>query len=138
MSEELEALNNLTQLAFYYAEDNGCLENAKKYKDIIGKELKRKQDLEQMLHKMNVKHGYEEYLKISKALEIIKVLFNGRTKLYERNDGIEITIDKNGKYKKVPISLHILEFYVGDLHYEFHLHKEEFDLLKEVLVDDNI
>lgn len=38
----------------------------------VAKELKRKQDLEQMLHKMNVKHGYEEYLKISKALEIIK------------------------------------------------------------------
>ena len=36
------------------------------------KELERKQDLEKMLHKMNVKHGYEEYLKISKALEIIK------------------------------------------------------------------
>lgn len=69
-----------------------------------------------------------------KALEIIKVLFKGRAKLYTRDDGIEKTIDKNGNYKKAPIGLYILEFWVGDNHYEFHLHREEYDLLKEVLV----
>lgn len=73
-------------------------------------------------------------IKLCKALDIIKVLFNGRAKLYERNDGIEQVVDKNGNYNKAGISVHILEFWVGDLHYEFHLHKEEYDLLKEVLL----
>lgn len=76
---------------------------------------------------------YERTYKEHKALEIIKVLFKGRAKLYTRDDGIEKTIDKNGNYKKAPIGLYILEFWVGDNHYEFHLHREEYDLLKEVL-----
>ena len=69
-----------------------------------------------------------------KALEIIKVLFNGRAKLYERNGGIQQVIDGNGNYNKATISVYILEFYVGNLHYKFHLHKDEYDLLKEVLL----
>ena len=92
----------------------------------VAKELKRKQDLEQMLHKMNVKHGYEEYLKISKALEIIK----------EKKVNI-------GSFLKCCSNLDYEEYvrqwgnWSKDILYNLSkelLTKEEFDLLKEELL----
>lgn len=90
--------------------------------------------------------GYERMLKVFgmkelanterklKALEIIKVLFKGRARLYERNDGVEQIIDKNGNYHKANCVVYILGFHVEGQHCEFHLHREEYDLLKEVLL----
>ena len=104
------------------------------------KKLKRLEELERAfvsLSKDDEKAKKLLSLEIEKnrALEIIKVLFQGRARLYERNDGIEQTIDKNGNYHKCNCVVYILEFYSGRIHYEFHLHKDEFDLLKEVFYD---
>ena len=93
---------------------NKCLEN-------IEIELKRKQNLEQMLHKMNVKHGYKEYLKINKALEIIKekkVNVRAFLKCCHREDGLLI-------YNNQCDNKSVME--------SKELTQEEFDLLKEVL-----
>lgn len=79
-------------------------------------------------------HDLNTIKKELKALEIVKVLFQGRARLYERNDGIEQTIDKNGNYHKCNCVIYILDFHSGMIHYEFHLHKDEYDLLKEVLI----
>ena len=70
------------------------------------------------------------------ALEIIKVLFQGRCKLYERTTYIETCNEQGCHTKRIATTLYVLEFHNYDLHYEFHLHKEEYDLLKEVLLWD--
>lgn len=70
-----------------------------------------------------------------KALkDIVRTLFKGRCKLYERTEYIE-TCDEEGCHnEKVATTSYILEFYNNNLHYEFHLQKDEFDKLKEVLL----
>ena len=83
--------------------------------DGIETELKRKQDLEQMLHKMNVKHGYKEYLEISKALEIIK------------EKGIDI-LEFKATRKAKTYNENTKGTYVKDYT------DEEYDLLKKVLL----
>ena len=87
----------------------------RKNKDIIEKELK-------------------EGEKNKKALEIVKVLFQGRCKLYERTEYIETCNEEGCHAEKIATTSYILEFHNYDLHYEFHLHKDEFNLLKEVLL----
>lgn len=65
---------------------------------------------------------------------IIRTLFKGRCKLYERTEYIE-TADREGSHSnKIATTSYILEFRNYDLHYEFHLQKDEFDKLKEVLL----
>lgn len=99
--------------------------------------LKELQDAFNALSKENEKlwklvfKNHEEY----KALiDIIRTLFKDRCKLYERTAYIE-TCNKEGCHaKKVATTSYILEFHNNDLHYEFHLHKDEFDRLKEVLL----
>ncbi len=77
---------------------------------------------------------YDIIEKELKALEIIKVLFQGRCKLYERTEYIETCNEEGCHAKKIATTSYILEFYNYDLHYEFRLHKEEYNLLKEVLL----
>lgn len=85
--------------------------------------------LRKSLREWVLKNAFPKELK---ALEIIKVLFNGRAKLYERNDAVQQIVDENGNYNKAITSVYILEFYIDDLHYEFHLHKDEYDALRKV------
>lgn len=74
------------------------------------------------------------YLRNRKALEIIKVLFQGRYKLYEQTEYTETCNEEGCHAEKIATTAYILEFHNYDLHYEFHLHKEEYDLLKEELL----
>lgn len=67
-------------------------------------------------------------------IEIIKTLFQGRCKLYERIEYSETCNEEGSHAKKIATTSYILEFHNNDLHYEFHLHKDEFDRLKEVLL----
>ena len=148
MSKELEALENIKEhLPTIYPElygfDNvsGCFGPTKECQNelnIIETALKNlwlyKEDYERVMKEKNsLLKEYAKNQKKLKALEIIKVLFKDRARLYTRNDGIEQTIDKNGNYHKTNCVVYILDFYVGSVHYEFHLDKEEYDLLKEVL-----
>lgn len=66
--------------------------------------------------------------------DIIRTLFKGRCKLYERTEYTETCNDKGCHAEKVATASYILEFRNYDLHYEFHLQKDEFDKLKEVLL----
>lgn len=81
--------------------------------------------------KKRIKELEDEY----KALiDIIRALFKGRCKLYERTEYTETCNDEGYHAEKVATTSYILEFYNNDLHYEFHLQKDEFDKLKEVLL----
>lgn len=80
------------------------------------------------------KECLNEIKKKEKALEIVKVLFQGRCKLYERTGYIETCNEEGCHTNKIAITAYILEFHNYDLHYEFHLLKDEYDLIKEVLL----
>ena len=103
----------------------------------IEKTFERLHDLQQMLYKMNVKHGYKEYLKIIKALDTIKeknidfktlkeaFIFDGTNKeqceMYNLNQWSWVfylahpgCVEDKSKYKQ--------------------LTQEEYELLKEVLL----
>ena len=69
-----------------------------------------------------------------KALEVIKVLFQGRCKLYEETVYIETCNEEGCHADKIVTTKYVLEFVNYDLHYKFYLHKEEYDLLKEALL----
>ena len=93
------------------------------YFEIIETALKRLDDLQQMLYKMNVKYGYKEYLKIIKALEIIN----------KKNVCIATLKDSNSleEYNDV-ICYH--KVHSMSLTKPLFLEQNEFDLLKEVLL----
>ena len=121
-----EALNNLTQLAFNYAElDEQILSNAKKYYGIIGKALQEYQEMlisdegwNFVLNKDLEK--YNKTIKKLQALEIIKEknvdvgAIKNCVNAYAYNDFKELTETKLIKREK--------------------LTQEEFDTVKEVLL----
>ena len=121
MSKGLEALEELKfqvgnityhtrdlQITTFKVRDSGLFE-------VIEKELKSKE-------------------KTDKVLEIVKTLFHSRCKLYERTENIETCNEAGCHAEKVATTSYILEFRNYDLHYEFHLDREEYDLLWEILV----
>ena len=122
MSKELEALEYLIENKRKHWLDN---DRSDECLTIIENALKENKTLKEriILNKASFNMAKQQYEKQLKALEFIKCLFQGRCKLYEQTDGM-------------PIAQYVLEFNVNDLHYVFRLHKEEFDLLKEVLLWD--
>ncbi len=73
--EAFEKLKNKPTLTTDWYERKTAYDYNKVEYDIIETALKRLDDLQQMLYKMNVKHGYKEYLKIIKVFDIIKEHF---------------------------------------------------------------
>lgn len=122
MGKGLKALEKIKQATYSIDfELSVCVgEDYKKEINIIEKELERLDDLLEMLYKMNVKHGYKEYLKIIKALEIIKEtpIFAWYITIYK--DAYEMVSDAKGF--RVNNS-------VEELQQMFDLLKEVFELL---------
>ena len=124
MSKGLIALNDLRCMLSFsqdcnYNESNDLC-------DIVEKDLKEYEKLKEDIKKCSC---WNEH----KALDIIKVLFQDRCKLYERTENIETCNEQGCHAEKIATTSYILEFNNYDLHYEFRLHKGEYDLLKEVL-----
>ena len=110
MNKDLDALEKIKELYKSYVEKIGLNE-----KDILGFDLS---------------FAYIE--KTLKAFKAIKTLFQGRCKLFERTENVETCNEAGCHAEKVATTSYILKFNNYDLHYEFYLHKEEYELLKEV------
>lgn len=113
--EPLEELRNLAQMAYYYAEDNECLDNAKGHFQIIETALKRNIELE----KANIK------------------LMEENTRLRERPLDFYTDVEKKLKALNEILVLHDkwLGYEMSDFEFFtlFNEIKDKYDLFKEVL-----
>ena len=140
MSKELDALERLMNKccdrcfndAICVKETNNSCSAFRNYK-IVYNALKRLDDLQQMLYKMNVKHGYKEYLRLKELtqldafdslIQIEAILPRGKELLIPVAKQLK-ALDALKEIDKTSL-LHFLAVCVKD--------QDKYELLKEVLL----
>ena len=118
-----EALNNLTQLAYYYADDDEhILNNAKGYYELIETALKRLEEYDKT-----------EY---SALIESHKKLLKEKSANEKSLKALEIIKEKKVDVYHIQATNKVGEYNFWRLRTSKRLKKKEYDLLKEVLKDE--